>query len=57
MQQMWTILQHDGRDHLGLWLNQVDGPAGEALPGRLGAEAAAFIQARREQPSARLSLC
>ena len=22
MQHMWTIIQHDGPDHLGLWLNQ-----------------------------------
>ena len=37
MQQMWTALQHDGPEHLGLWLNQGlldgeedSGPAPEA---------------------------
>ena len=22
MQQIWTVLQHNGPNHLGLWLNQ-----------------------------------
>ena len=40
MQQMYTALQHDGPDHLGLWLI---GAAGRGLRGRQspGGEAAA----------------
>ena len=30
MQHMWTIVQHDGPNHLELWLNQVAAPDDQA---------------------------